>query len=226
MLIFRDERYTEALKPTCETILAQYHLPDKSLVCIFDDQERTGFLNHPALGLNFCGFFLPVAQSGIGHGIWDQELVAHIWDSSNMCFSCDAAIYIRKRTCDAPIGAAITFAHELQHLMQYGHYYDSWRLQHGIQSVCSPKMQNPRPWHFPGEQEAQICSKRIAEQLFGSEKVREYAQQRIDCGDDIEKWRFFMEIDAAADFDFSLKTAEWVLRCEEDLKLYFPGLIK
>lgn len=226
MLIFRDERYTETLKPTCETVLAQYDLPEKSLVCIFDDQERPGFLNHPPLGLNFCGFFLPVAQSGIGHGVWAQELIAHIWDNAHTCFSCDAVIYIRKRTCDTRIGTAITFAHELQHFMQYGHHRDAWRLQHGIQSVCSPKMQDPRPWHFPGEHEAQLCSKKVAEQIFGKQRIREYAQERIDCGDDVEKWRFFMEIDPTSDFDFRLRTEEWVSQCKQDLNLYFPGLIK
>ena len=104
MLIFRDKTRDSEMRPVCDKVLQQFDLPKRSLVCIFDDQERPGFLQHPEIGVNFCGFFSPIRQSGIGNGVWAPELVTHVWDTGRRKFAYDAAIYLRKRTCDALTG--------------------------------------------------------------------------------------------------------------------------
>jgi hypothetical protein len=226
VLIVREETRKAALEPACEAVLQHFALPELSLRCIFDDQERAGFLQHPELGEHFCGFFLPVRKFGIGHGIWAPELVAHIWDKVEMRFACDSVIYMRKRTCDALTGMVITFAHELQHFMQYGHHYQSWKSQHCIQQVAAPKLLHPRPWNFPGEYEAQLVSKRIAESVLGSEEVTRYTNARIADGGDIEKWHFFFQLNGAEEFDFCGRTADWIARYKDEIELYYPGLIQ
>jgi hypothetical protein len=226
MLIFRDENRIDVMQPPCEAVLRYFVLPPPSLVCIFDDHERPGFLHHPELGPNFCGFFLPLRQSGIGNGVWAPELVTHIWDKQQVEFAYDASIYLRKRTCDEVTSMVITFAHELQHFMQYGHHNQEWQLQRCIQQVAAPRLIHPRPWHFPGEHEAQLISKRVAEQLLGTEEVRRYADARIASGDDIEKWQFFLGLNPIDDFDFRQQTAQWVAKYKDELLLYYPGLIQ
>lgn len=226
MLIFRDEARSDAMRPACEGVLQNFDLPSQSLLCIFDDQERSGFLQHQELGQNFCGFFLPVRRFGIGHGIWAPELVAHIWDDEQVQFVCDSVIYLRKRTCAAPIGMVITFAHELQHFIQYGHHYQAWKSQRCIQHVAAPKLHNPRPWDFPAEHEAQLVSKRVAEQIVGAKEVRQYAQERINADDDAEKWQFFLGLDATSDFDFLQQTASWIAKYQQELSLHCPDLIR
>jgi hypothetical protein len=53
------------------------------------------------------------------------------------------------------------------------------------------------PWRFPSEHEAQLVAKRKAEEVFGGDVIRAYAEKQIQETNDPEKWRFFQELDPA-----------------------------
>jgi len=124
-LLFRDSQRRPALEPLCQKVIASFQLSDRSLICIFDDEERSEFVESPYLGPTFCGFFAPVRECGKGPMPWPQQILDHIWMPYGIGhdWAADALIYLRSRTCESVFGAAITFAHELTHFKQYGLQY-------------------------------------------------------------------------------------------------------
>jgi hypothetical protein len=140
---------------------------------------------------------------------WPEELVSHVSDPDNgIAFKCDVAIYVRKVTCERPTEATITFAHELQHFMQYGRHYQEWLANSSLVEVASPEMLDPKPWDFPCEHEAQLVSKRVAEAILGSEEVGRYASEEIRSGNDPQKWTFFQGLDTSQEYDFAENTRQ------------------
>jgi hypothetical protein len=71
----------------------------------------------PTFAGSFCQFDCSASDMVFGH----PTHRAYLGYPTN-AVGCDATIYLRKRTCDGPIGIVITFAHKLQHFFQYGHY--------------------------------------------------------------------------------------------------------
>lgn len=224
-LIFRNENCKRELEPLCTRILQQYILPEESLYCIFDDKERSEFIQFPGFGSKYCGFFWPVKRYGIDDGIWPWEIVDHFSNvSQGVAFLCDVVIYLRKRTCDSRTGITITFAHELQHFMQYAYKFKIWRANAYLQDAAVPKLTNPHPWDFPVEYEAQFVSKLVAESIIGREEVNRYAIDQISNCDDPEKWKFFLGLDTSQSFDLLEETKHWVQKYKNDIIEKHPDM--
>jgi hypothetical protein len=123
----------------------------------------------------------------------------HIWGNNGndkQDWLCDVVIYLRNRTCESPTGTAITFAHELQHFMQYGSNHEAYQSGHDLQSRFREDGRSAFPWDFPHEREAQIVSKKVAEVVLGKDEVRRYAEQQIELKRDPLKWEFFLRLEA------------------------------
>ncbi|MGA2352064.1 MAG: hypothetical protein ABSF70_16635 [Terracidiphilus sp.] len=220
-LIFRDLSKQSELEPLCRMVLDKFQLPQRSLICIFDEDERPEFTRY--FGEGFCGFFAPVRQFGLRGLQWPQKILNHVWisDGWGHSFGCDAVIYLRYRTCASPIGAVITFAHELQHFMQYGFSYRAWRAVGRVKEVYAGEPL--APWRFPCEYEAQLVSKRVANEIPGVDVVMSYAEQKTQEENDPEKWRFFKGLDPEEPFDLLERTKPLVNKYREILMEKFPA---
>lgn len=214
-LVFRDESRRGELEPLCTAVLEHYPLASQPLCCVFDDEERDDFTS--AFTESYCGFFYPIAQFGFRNGgfPWPWQIesnVKEVWTEleNGGPFLNVALVYIRKKTSDRATGTAITFAHELQHLMQYLNHYKAWRAYGWLETVT--RSENSVPWFFPTEYEAQLVSKRVAEAVLGLDEVARYTSERIEAGDDPHKWQFFQELDVSQHYDFVDQTRRMVER--------------
>jgi hypothetical protein len=207
--VFRDESRRRDLESLCADVLDHHRPPQQTLCCIFDNEERFEFLN--AFGPSYCGFFYPVASYGIGS--WPGDLKSHVSAlERGVAFTCDVAVYIRKRTCEHKTGATITFAHEIQHVMQHGFQFKYWRANCWLPSVTGSDLMNPKPWDLPTEYDAQLAAKRVAQSVLGVSEVERYTREQIDSGNDPEKWKFFLGLDVSQEYDFASATRKMVER--------------
>jgi hypothetical protein len=213
-LIFLDAAKKTELEPLCEQVLKRFELPQQELIAIFDDEERQELtLFTPSLGKEFCGFF---RANLYGMRPFPQKIKDdYLWKDGK--WRCDVFIYLRSRTCQSPTGAAITFAHELQHFMQYGFSRKVWQANHDLQQIIEGF-----PWYFPDERDALTVSRSKIEEICGKDRVRGYAEQQIGLKRHPEKWGFFLGSETEKPFDFLQATILLVNEYKEALKNKFP----
>ena len=107
----------------------------------------------------------------------------------------------------------MTFAHELQHFVQYAYLKPLWAantLLINLQDAAFTVW-----WDFPIEIEARLNAKRIAEELFGRDSVREFLTQRINeklTDSDAADWSFIRGLDTSCSYDLWKETSELVKR--------------
>jgi len=219
-MIFRDDSRQPELEPLCRKVLEKFQLPQRSLICIFDDVDyRQAYNGSPDLGNEYRGFLRPLREQGSSNVFWPRDIVRLLKNDRGILY--DAMIYLRQRTCQSQVGVVITFTHELQHFMQYGFSYKVWRAVGSVKKVYAGEPL--APWCLPCENEAQLVSKQIACEVLGHEMVLSYAEQQIENGNDPEKWRFFKKMDLEESFDLLEQTKPWVNTYREALKVRFPA---
>jgi hypothetical protein len=219
---FLDPSRKSVLWPQCENVLSHEHfqnLPQRSLICIFDNEERQAFVNEPSLGENFCGFTKPGLR---GVASWPPDILRCVWDDKKAL--CDDAIYLRSRTCKSQIGTVITFAHEMQHFMQYGNHRKVWQANHDLRACVKGRFPQ---WHFPHEREALLVSRQVAEAVLCPLEVQRYAEQerereQVERPGDLRKWEFLLSLNVREKFDFLEETKTLVNEHRECLKQHFP----
>jgi hypothetical protein len=88
-------------------------------------------------------------------------------------------IYVRYSTCFDVTGCVTTYAHELQHFVQYR---QTPKLLAG-NNILWKKMKPLEPTAIatdvPSEREANIVSKQVAEKVCGVDAVRTFAEEQI-----------------------------------------------
>jgi hypothetical protein len=213
-LIFLDAARKDELEPVCEEVLKRFELPEQKLIAIFDDKEHQEFtVFTPELGKEFCGFF---RWSLYGMRPCPQEITNRLWSNQDGKWHCDVFIYLRSRTCLSLIGMAITFAHELQHFMQYGFSRKVWQASHDLRKIVSGGC----PWDFPDERDAMIVSRTTAEKVCGKNEVHRYADQQIELNRNPQKWEVFLGL--GEPFNLLQETMPLVEGHREALKERFP----
>ena len=197
-------------------------LPDLRLLCFFDDEDCT-YLNQE-WGEAFRGVYLSVLS-----GSFWRSLPHYVRDE---CFSdqltslFDRLIYLHGSTCAHEVGLTMTFAHELQHFVQYSNMPTLWAANTFIYQHLSKSASNAlglKTFSFPFEREARVVSKGTAENLFGAEVVRQYIDTKIADpvdADDAADWEFVQEIDTSVPYDLAGETKLFF----QQLKPYRPGL--
>lgn len=187
-------------------------LPELRLLCFFDDQDWPA-LRGPGMAAN-RGIYIRKASSPEE---WYEAcaFVDGLQDFDNF-------IYLHGSTCSNDIGLTMTFAHELQHFVQYGFTPKLWAEN----TLAYVTLRNLEPAHFealglrscdiPHEREARIVAKRVAEALFGVEPVRQY----IDT-----KRTEFITAQDATDWDCIRDlVASTPYHLEAETELFFPRL--
>src|SRR5438046_1286133 len=120
------------------------------------------------------------------------ELGNQIPDLNLLCFFVDdlvewtqnfhQMIYLHGNTCSTEVGLVMTFAHELQHFVQYGRQREIWLANTAIMMNFPRrvlKLAGVKIFHIPIELEARITSRRITTKLCGEGMASAYIDTRI-----------------------------------------------
>lgn len=205
MLKFKTTELDTRMRPMCEQVLKQFKLPSFRLLCFFDDENPAEF--DYLLGSSHCGFHTPVIGSG---SAWPAYVDCLFFDPMGD-FAFDNVIYINGRTSSSLPGTVITFAHELQHFMQYGWARKVWGANTLVYSILRDGPPTTiKAWDIPYEKDTMRVSKQVAGTLIGEEVVKAYADLQISAGNDTEKWMFFQNISHSTPFDLLGETKPWV----------------
>jgi hypothetical protein len=189
------------------------------VVCIFDDKDNEQLKQ--ACGVANRGTHWPIRGQGLV--IWPN----HFWEliawydekAGKVILPYTSVIYLHGSTCETDIGFTLTFAHELQHFLQYTNEKLLW-----IKNTLLIALHNEEFkvwWDFPIEIEARITAKKVAESLFGTESVKEYIQERIKAHiteNDAEDWKFVQSIDTAISYSLEEGTRPLVQRHRRQLE--------
>jgi hypothetical protein len=106
----------------------------------------------------------------------------------------------------------MTVAHELQHCIQHTSVPHLWAASALIPQLSKSaiKTLGLRWSDVPHEREARIIAKKIAQGLFGEERVMQHIvtkAREFVTADDAADWDFIGRIDTSAPYDLALETA-------------------
>jgi hypothetical protein len=200
-------------------------LPDLNLLAFFDDCDWESFKRNN--GRDNRGLYAPLKPNTFVD--WPAHVAKHLYVTDPTTLKSKRIfghlIYLHGSGCADQTGMIMTFAHELQHFVQYGFSRKLW-----AENLLLPRL----PLHaiegtglnwpdVPTECEARIIAKRIAVKLCGSEAVRRYIESRTAQSLDpkvIADWRFIQELDHAMPYDVASETR----RIFQRLRLYRADL--
>ena len=207
-LVFRSSELKGTLKPWCNKVLKEFQqLPPLRLLCYFDDQ------NPESLHRQF-GEFTSVHTPVIGSGTWPDN-VKRLFFASDGTFAYDNLIYVPgTRYSQEKVPFVMTFAHELQHFVQWGFARKVYKANALLfQNLLSfEPTTNAKPWDIPYNREAMIVSKRVAEAVCEADKVREFIDAQIldsERSNNISKnelWRCFRSLPSSRTYDLRHET--------------------
>jgi hypothetical protein len=187
-------------------------LPDLELLAFFDDdnndviKQNYGFAN--------LGYYRPIKESRPTKAWrpWPPRMNSLIFvdgspsEEPRRVF--DHGIYLHGSTCADETALIMTFAHELQHFVQYGLKRRLWAESRLIQKLPKEiQVKEQLNWpDLPHEREARIEAKRVGVSLLGPDEVGQYIARRISENvsvEDVEDWRFSQEVDSSEPYDLS-----------------------
>lgn len=212
-LRFKSNDLRTTLEPPCLHVLQQFQFPDRRLICFFDDEDPACFARR--FGSGYRGLHTPVK----GSGYFPPYISRYFFDPSGG-FAFDNVIYLRGSTCRVQAGAVITFAHELQHFVQYGCSYKALvanTLLYGHLPKFDP-VHGLQAWDIPHEREAMIVSKRVAEATIGRDAVIGHASSQIAAASDAGYWQCFQSLSSASPFDLLAETKKLVEQYRRQLR--------
>ena len=213
-------------------------LADLKLLAFFDNGDDS--ILRQELGLSNRGFYAPVKRNN--RKLWPPEMALLIfpsvygvpWEQTMPGF--EHGIYLHGTTCSDEIPLVMTFAHELQHCLQYVHHRKLWAESRLI-PLLPKTIQGAERLNWPDvphEREARIVAKRVAVCICGAEAVKRYIERKLaesqnqmgfgDLGDsirrEVEDWRFIRDLDPCTPYDPSGETS----RIFQRLRRYRPEL--
>jgi hypothetical protein len=196
--------------------------PEPRAVCVLDNMDHD-FLKQEFGGVANRGIHWPIRGQGLG--IWPyyvRDVIA--WydeQAGEVVWPYASVIYLHGSTCDSDVGLTLTFAHELQHFLQYAHERLLWTMNKLLVDIHNEEFSVW--WDFPVEIEARIIAKRVAESLFGAEPVRKHIQERIKAhltDNDVKDWEFVQGINPSVPYSLTEGTKTLVLKHRRQLEEY------
>jgi hypothetical protein len=189
-------------------------LPDLKLLAFLDDQDWDDLKRN--LGLANRGGYAQI-KGNTPTEDWPPRMTSLIFvpvdDSSpwptRRVF--DHVIYVHGSTCTDETALTMTFAHELQHFVQYG--FSRTLLAEGRLIPRLPRevfdIEKINWPDIPHEREARIVAKRVGVKLCGADAVKRYIDRKIDenlTASDVDDWHFSQQLDPSIPYDLSSET--------------------
>jgi hypothetical protein len=208
----RDAATKAARELTAQRVLREFaaELPDLRLLAFLDDEDPDQLRRE--LGPANRGFYGPIKAERE----WPARMAAMIfvfvdeiprWRTSRVF---DHGIYLYGSTCSDETALTMTFAHELQHFVQYGSKRKLWAVGRLIRRVPEVIDALGLRWQdIPHEREARIAAKRVGLRLCGADAVKRYIDRRITenvTAEDVEDWRFSRDLDPLVDYNLPSET--------------------
>ncbi len=209
-----DDVVKRQRETTAQRVIECFRLPDRRLLCFLDDEEWQSIQDEA--GVANRGFYRLVTSPD---SFW---LNAPLYIAERLFVHCQPAfddfIYLHGSTCSSDVGLTMTLAHELQHAFQHSEQTQLWAANSVVLALSRTTISAMRlTWcDVPIEREARIVSKRIAEQLFGAELVRQHIDGKISefvTPGDASDWECIRELATSTPYDLARET-----------KLFFPTL--
>lgn len=208
----REESISAARRASAKRVLdaTQFErLPDLKLLAFFDDDDADCFKQ--AYGPDNRGVFF--FDATVGTQGWPADF-ARLLSAQNphpspdyhdlVIYFFDGTIYLHGSTCADPTALIMTFAHELQHFVQFGHHRNLWAANRLLMSLPGINIRE-----IPFEREARIVAKRVAEELCGTDMVHQYILRkiadRVTC-EDVNDWQWIEQLDSSASYNLARET--------------------
>lgn len=172
-----DKAISERREETAHRVIAHFGtgLPQLRLLCFFDDEDWPS-LRGPGMEANRGGYI----RRDSSPCEW-QEACTFVDGMQDF----DNFIYLHGSTCLTEVGQAMTFAHELQHFVQYG-AAPKLLAENTLAYVTLRNLRRSdfealglRTCDIPNEREARIVARLVAENLFGVAAVRQYIDAKM-----------------------------------------------
>jgi hypothetical protein len=196
-----------ALRPLCEQVDKYFPLPVNAYYRYFAASPDV-YLAHE-IGRYYRGAHVPTSGSD---DVSRYLLEEYLPEGSTRYHH---LVYIRDVTCADSTGCVVTYAHELQHIVQH-----SLPKLVKVNSILREVIQDFDPSateiDIPAEVDANIVSKRVAEAICGLKAVREFAEERVRFmlktgdRDQIVRWKFFLDTPSSTPYDFEKETLSLV----------------
>lgn len=233
-VMFRDRDVKAHKEMVCMRVLDYFErdfriAAEPRVACIIDDNDCKRSEWH--LGAGVQGFHVPKEMASEYFRVYKREIIAPI-DERTYKFNCPYArvVYLFGSTSETDIGITLTFAHELQHFLQYTKDKPLWVKNTLLMSLHNDEFKVR--WNYPVEIEARATAKKVAECLFGAEPVREYIQERIKAhitDNDVRDWEFVQRIVSSEHYNLAEGTKplvhrhrrqleEFLQRCKNDVQ--------
>jgi hypothetical protein len=201
-----------------QRVLAQFgdSLADCRLLCFFDDEDWQQFKLD--MGEDNRAFHTIISDSTRFTG-WPKYITDYILVGPSSFFRkrvFDQVVYLHGSACADSVGMIMSFAHELQHVIQRVNVPELLTANGLFRHLPKTVLQNVGllQWSdIPTEREARAEAKKIAVTLCGSEAVNEFLEQRAASAKDpvdLADVLFIQGLDASAPY---------ILR-DETLKLF------
>lgn len=211
--------YENTLKPLCLQVESHFSLPAKRLWRYFATWDDPHMQTWMGLGEHYRAFHVPyVGRTHLPHYLRDGFFRPYKYGMSyEDTIAFDNLIYVRKNTClDIPVGFVTAYAHELQHFVQYGRTAKLWDVNRKLYNslgTFEPKM---IPSEIPCERDADITSKRVAEQVCGIDATNQFAERQIRCMESVgakeqkARWAFFRDVPSSTHYDLLQQTLPFI----------------
>jgi hypothetical protein len=157
-------------------------LPDVRLLCFFDDEECAHFKHE--MGKDNRAFHRSISDKTAFPG-WPGYLTDCIFtdDRSSMLYKrlVDHVIYLHGSTCANKVGMTMSFAHELQHVIQRVNAPEVLSANGIVRFLPEEVIKElDLQWaDIPVEWEARATAKRVAVAMHGKEEVDKFIEERF-----------------------------------------------
>jgi hypothetical protein len=181
-------------------------LPESRLLCFLDDEDAHD-VSLDELGPANRGQYRSIHDSSDLNGLPSavKDCICPLDFTGRPTWRrIDDLVYLKRSACVDEVGLTMTLAHELQHAIQHAkvrklwatNTLASWFLMRGLDKNAVEALE--LTWaSIPIELEARIVSKRVAECLFGEERVTQYIEKRIAervTEADVADWKFIRKL--------------------------------
>ena len=215
--IFNSVAKEATLKLLCQKVEAYFDFPRTRVCRYFADADDRYFVDWH--GPHFRGFHAPFSV----RPRLPYYLVECFFHPHSATKAFDHVIYIRHSTCDDPTGLVMTYAHELQHVVQQTTMPRLLEVNQILKQHLKEFAPNAVAIDVPHERQANIVSKLVAEEICGAEAVRKFADEQIKFmqneGDYEQKarWIFFRDVASSTPYDLLKHTLPLVEKYKQKI---------